>query len=47
VRSEDLARLIHTYADIKHETVWNTVHEDLPPLIRTLEKVPGIVDSAE
>jgi len=36
-------RLIHGYFDIDLDRVWDTVREDLPPLIGTLEK---IVDAA-
>jgi uncharacterized protein with HEPN domain len=32
-------RLIHAYFDIDLDLVWNTVEEDLPPLIGELEKV--------
>jgi len=30
-------RLIHGYYDINLDIVWNTVQEDVPPLIRALE----------
>ena len=30
-------RLIHGYFDIDYERVWDTVKENLPPLIKTLE----------
>ncbi len=30
-------RLIHAYADINRDTVWNTIQEDLPPLIQVLD----------
>lgn len=32
-------RLIHAYFDIEIETVWQTVQDDLPPLMTTLEHV--------
>jgi uncharacterized protein with HEPN domain len=32
-------RLIHAYFDINLEVVWQTINEDLPPLIIELEKV--------
>jgi uncharacterized protein with HEPN domain len=32
-------RLIHAYFDINLDTVWQTIHEDLPPLVIELEKV--------
>lgn len=32
-------RLIHAYYDINLDTVWQTVMEDVPPLISALEKV--------
>jgi len=31
-------RLVHAYFDINLDTVWNTVTEDLPPLLAELEK---------
>ncbi len=31
-------RLIHAYPDVNLDIVWNTVIEDLPPLIAALEK---------
>jgi len=36
-------RLIHGYHDINLDVVWRTVNEDLPPLIRQLERIiePG------
>jgi len=34
-------RLIHAYFDINLDLVWDTVVDDLPPLIAALEKVPG------
>jgi uncharacterized protein with HEPN domain len=30
-------RLVHAYYDINQETVWRTVKEDLPPLVKQLE----------
>lgn len=32
-------RLIHAYFDIDVDRVWDTVKDDLPPLINVLEKV--------
>ena len=32
-------RLIHGYFDINFDVVWETVTEDLPPLIAQLEKI--------
>ena len=32
-------RLIHAYFDINLDRVWDTVTEDLPPLIAALEKI--------
>jgi uncharacterized protein with HEPN domain len=32
-------RLIHAYFDIDLDRVWDTVVEDLPPLIRMLERI--------
>ena len=32
-------RLIHVYFDIDHDRVWDTVTDDLPPLIGSLEKI--------
>ncbi len=34
-------RLIHAYYDVNLDIVWQTVIEDLPPLIASLEKVLG------
>jgi uncharacterized protein with HEPN domain len=30
-------RLVHAYYDVKLDIVWNTVTQDLPPLIQQLE----------
>lgn len=30
-------RLVHGYFDVDLETVWNTIHKDLPPLVKYLE----------
>lgn len=35
-------RLIHAYFEINLDTVWDTVVDDLPPLISVLEKIPGV-----
>ena len=32
-------RLIHAYFDVDLDRVWDTVREDLPPLIAQLEKI--------
>lgn len=32
-------RLIHAYFDVDTDIVWQTIHEDLPPLIQHLEKI--------
>ena len=32
-------RLVHAYFDINLDILWNTIQEDLPPLVSTLEKV--------
>jgi len=32
-------RLIHAYYDVNLEVVWQTVTEDLPPLVAQLEKI--------
>ena len=32
-------RLIHAYFDVDLDRVWDTVNDDLPPLIRELEKI--------
>jgi uncharacterized protein with HEPN domain len=32
-------RLIHGYDQIDHDVLWNTITEDLPPLISELEKI--------
>lgn len=32
-------RLIHAYFDINLDILWNTVVEDLPPLVAELEKI--------
>ena len=32
-------RLIHGYFDINLDIVWDTVVEDLPPLVADLEKI--------
>jgi uncharacterized protein with HEPN domain len=32
-------RLIHAYYEINLDTVWNTVVEDLPPLMAALEEI--------
>jgi len=32
-------RLIHGYFDVNLDIVWDTVEEDLPPLVADLEKI--------
>ena len=34
-------RLVHGYYKINLDIVWETLQEDLPPLIKTLEKILG------
>jgi uncharacterized protein with HEPN domain len=34
-------RLIHGYFDVNQDIVWQTVHQDLPPLIAELDRVLG------
>ena len=38
-------RLIHAYFDIDHDTVWQTIKGDLPPLIAEIEKIVSSGDS--
>ena len=38
-------RLVHAYFDIDLDLVWNTVEDDLPPLIAELEKTTSPPDS--
>lgn len=40
-------RLIHAYFDIDLDLVWDTVTDDLPPLIAALEKIVKIVKAGE
>lgn len=35
-------RLVHAYFDIDLDRVWDTVSDDLPPLIEKLSKIAGI-----
>jgi len=37
-------RLIHAYYEIDLDRVWDTVTEDLPPLVRALSEVPNLKD---
>lgn len=39
MRKDDLFQLIHAYFDIDLDRVWDTVTDDLPPLISKLEKI--------
>jgi uncharacterized protein with HEPN domain len=32
-------RLVHGYFEVDLEKVWDTIHEDLPPLIASLERI--------
>ncbi|MGH8585713.1 MAG: HepT-like ribonuclease domain-containing protein [Gammaproteobacteria bacterium] len=32
-------RLVHAYFDIDADRVWDTLEQDLPPLVATLEKI--------
>jgi uncharacterized protein with HEPN domain len=32
-------RLVHAYFDIDPDRVWDTLEQDLPPLVATLEKI--------
>jgi uncharacterized protein with HEPN domain len=32
-------RLIHGYFDVNLDIVWDTIREDLPPLIKNLEEI--------
>jgi uncharacterized protein with HEPN domain len=34
-------RLIHAYFDVNRDILWNTVTDDLPPLIAELERILG------
>lgn len=34
-------KLIHDYYDIKLEDVWDTVQDDLPPLIASIQRLQG------
>lgn len=36
-------RLTHVYFDIDYDRVWDTITDDLPPLINSLEKIIGEV----
>ena len=38
-------RLVHAYFDINLDLVWDTVTDDLPPLIATLEAI--VADDAQ
>lgn len=40
-------RLIHAYFDIEVETVWKTVHEDLPALIVVLQRILGSTNTED
>ena len=35
-------RLVHGYYDINLDVVWSTLQEDLPPLIKMLQAIPGV-----
>ena len=32
-------RLIHNYMDVDLQVIWETIHNDLPPLIRSIRKL--------
>jgi uncharacterized protein with HEPN domain len=32
-------RLVHAYFDINYEVIWNTVTEDIPPLIHEIQEL--------
>jgi uncharacterized protein with HEPN domain len=38
-------RLVHAYYDIDPDLVWSTLREDLPPLIRALQRICEAVDT--
>ncbi len=38
-------RLVHAYFDVNIDVVWQTVTQDLPPLIRRLEEIAPEADS--
>jgi uncharacterized protein with HEPN domain len=40
-------RLIHGYFDVDLDVVWETVIEDLPPLITHLEKIIDTVENVD
>lgn len=35
-------RLIHAYFDIDYWVVWQTIHQDLPPVIENLKKILSV-----
>ncbi|MSR62608.1 MAG: DUF86 domain-containing protein [Planctomycetes bacterium] len=37
-------RLIHGYFNVNLDIVWDTIREDLPPLIQSLEEALGTLD---
>jgi uncharacterized protein with HEPN domain len=39
-------RLIHGYFDVSLDIVWQTVQQDLPPLLAQLEKILSPLPSA-
>jgi uncharacterized protein with HEPN domain len=40
-------RLIHAYYDVNHQIVWQTVREDLPELVRHLDKLLATIASCK
>lgn len=34
-------RLVHAYFDVDPDRVWDTVTDDLPPLVAALDEAPG------
>jgi len=34
-------RIVHDYLHADYDVVWNTIHEDLPPLIELPQKIVG------
>ncbi len=40
-------RLVHAYFDIRLDTVWNTIQQDIPPLTAALEAVALAAENAE
>ncbi len=32
-------RLVHTYFEVSPEILWDTIHQDLPPVVEALQKI--------